>query len=70
MPDIVDTASEVIEVTTSAAITLVRQAHFEQGGPGECDLCGYEKSRVVPRAYEGLPINACGGCRDTYRLDK
>lgn len=68
MGDIIDRASEVIEVTTDAAISIVRQAHFDPGEAGECDLCGYEKSRVVPRIYEGLPIKACGGCRDEYKL--
>ncbi|WYV98825.1 hypothetical protein [Stenotrophomonas phage CM2] len=29
MGDIIDRASEVIEVTTDAAISIVRQAHFD-----------------------------------------
>ncbi|QIQ60763.1 hypothetical protein [Stenotrophomonas phage BUCT627] len=70
MSDIVDTAAATIEIQTDAAISRVRGATFEVGQPGECDLCGYEFSRVVDRTYNGEPVKSCGGCRDLFALDK
>lgn len=70
MSDIVDTASETIAIHTDAAVSRVLSAKFEQGDAGDCDLCGYEFSRVVPRTYQGESVKSCGGCRDLFALDK
>ncbi len=70
MSDIADTASDSIEIHKDAAVQRILKATFEQGAPGDCDLCGYEFSRVVPRVYQDAPVNSCGGCRDLFALDK
>lgn len=69
MADEVDVASNSIEVTTNAAIAAILRSDFEKGFAGECDLCGYEKARLVHRVYENERVAVCGGCRDEYGLD-
>lgn len=35
---------------------------------GDCDLCGNPFTRLVQREYRGEKVDACGRCRDRYKL--
>lgn len=61
MADQLDIAEEYQATMTEAQINLIRQrAEIAPGTPGECDLCGEWRGRLIN--------GACAPCRDRRGL--
>lgn len=56
-----DDARDREELIKEKSIEQIRKAaDINPGVPGECDFCGEHFSRLIN--------DACGGCRDRYKL--
>lgn len=66
MADEIDAASQHIEIEDAKRLAHVRQqvAKQETGVPGECELCGEDRPRLVERKGDMV----CTFCRDRFRL--
>ena len=62
MADDIDVASDFEEQERDAAIKrIVQNSEMKKGKEGFCEYCGDFFTRLVS--------GACGGCRDTYKID-
>lgn len=70
MSDDADRASELQEIYEADSLRDIQSAvaKIPVGTAGECDVCGEQSPRLVPRPYKGDTVHACAKCRDLYKL--